>query len=109
VERDQTRQQGDDMRALWRHVGELIGGQTRHDSRFDRVDARLDRIEGDVGVLKADMTVLKADVAELKTDVAETKDRLGRLERSSERRFNRVDAQLERLIALVQRAEVKQS
>jgi chromosome segregation ATPase len=66
-------------------------------------------LKTDVAVLKADVSVLKTDVAVLKIDVAETKEQLGRLERATESRFNRVDAQLERLITLVQRAETKRS
>jgi hypothetical protein len=58
-----------------------------------------------VAVLKTDVAGLKTDVAVLKTDVAETKEQLGRLERATERRFNRVDAKLEQLIGLVRRDE----
>jgi len=66
-------------------------------------------LKTDVAGLKTDVAGLKTDVAGLKTDVAETRNQLGRLERATETRFNRVDAQLERLITLVQRAETKRS
>lgn len=119
---DQTLQRDDDLTALWRQAGELIRGQSRQDVRFDRVEAKLDHIEGDVAVLKTDIAVLKTDVAVLttdvavlktdvavvKTDIVGTKEQLGRLGRATESRFNRIDAQLERLIALIQRAETKQ-
>jgi hypothetical protein len=39
--------------------------------------------------------------------MAATKEQLNRLERATESRFNRIDAQLERLVALIQRDEVK--
>ena len=91
---DQALQRDDDLTALWRQVGELIRGQSRQDVRFDRVETKLDHVKGDVAVLK--------------TDIAETKEQLGRLERANESRFNRIDAQLERLITLIQRAETKQ-
>lgn len=98
---DQTLQRDDDLTALWRQAGELIRGQSRQDVRFDRVEAKLDHIEGDVAVLTTDIAVLK-------TDIVGTKEQLGRLGRATESRFNRIDAQLERLIALIQRAETKQ-
>jgi len=66
-------------------------------------------LKTDVTGLKTDVTGLKTDVTGLKTDVTETREQLGRLERATETRFNRVDAQLERLITLVQRAETKRS
>jgi hypothetical protein len=98
---DPKQRHDDDLLEMWYHIGErLVDGRSR-------LDARLDRLETNVDVLKTDVAVLKADVAVLKTDVAGTKDQLGRLERSTESRFNRVDAQLERLITLVQRAETK--
>jgi DNA anti-recombination protein RmuC len=97
---DPVQRMGDEMTGLWRHMGELVRGQSR-------IEGRLDRVEGDVAVLKEDVGVLKGDVGELKTGLAGTNQRLDRLELSTERRFNRIDAQLERLIALVQRAETK--
>ena len=121
----------DDLPALWRQVGELIArGQSRSDARFDRLEADVAGskadvagskadvaglktdvagLKTDVAGLKTDVAGLKTDVAGLKTDVAETRNQLGRLERATETRFNRVDAQLERLITLVQRAETKRS
>ena len=92
-EQDPVQRMGDEVTGLWRQVGELVRGQSR-------MDGRLDRIESDV-------TVLKTDVAELKVGLAGTNQRLDRLELSTERRFNRIDAQLERLIALVRRSETQ--
>jgi hypothetical protein len=47
-----------------------------------------------------------SDVADLKTGLAGTNQRLDRFELANERRFDRVDAQLERLITLIQRDEL---
>jgi chromosome segregation ATPase len=111
----------EDLGGLWRQVGNLTRAVTVFDVRFDRVDGDIATLKADVAMLKTDMSVLKADVAELKTDVAvlkadvaelktdvaATKEQLNRLERATENRFNRVDAQLDRLVALIQRDEVK--
>jgi chaperonin cofactor prefoldin len=107
----------DDTTHLWRQVGDLIiRGQSRTDARldhlegrFDHLEGRFDHLEGRFDHFECRFDHLEGDVAVLKTEVAETKDRLGRLERATESRFNRVDAQLERLITLVQRAETKRS
>ncbi|MBX6357544.1 MAG: hypothetical protein IRZ05_17040, partial [Micromonosporaceae bacterium] len=64
-------------------------------------------LKTDVAGLKTDVAGLKTDVAGLKTDMAATKEQLNRLERATESRFNRIDAQLERLVTLIQRDEVK--
>jgi hypothetical protein len=93
---DSDRLLNEDMAVLWPRIGELIVRGQKY------VGARLDGLETDVAALKTDVAVLKIDVAE-------SKDQLGRLERSTETRFNRVDAQLERLITLVQRSETKPS
>jgi len=120
-----------DLPALWRQVGELIAhGQSRNDARFDRLETDVAGLRTDVAGLRTDVTGLRTDVTGLrtdvtglrtdvtglrtdvtglKTDVTETREQLGRLERATETRFNRVDAQLERLITLVQRAETKRS
>jgi hypothetical protein len=91
----------DDMLGLLRQFGELIvRGQARADARFDR-------LEGDVAELKTGVAELKTDVAELKTGLAQTNERLDRSELANERRANRVDAQFERLFALIQRDEYK--
>jgi len=97
----------EDLGGLWRQVGNLTRAVTVFDVRFDRVDGDIATLKADVAMLKTDVSVLKADVAELKTDVAATKEQLNRLERATENRFNRVDAQLDRLVALIQRDEVK--
>jgi hypothetical protein len=63
---------------LWRQVGDsIVSVHSRIDERFDRVDARLDGIDA----------------------------RLDRMELANERRFNRIDAQIERLVAHVIRDE----
>jgi hypothetical protein len=93
--------------------------QTAVEARFvgfaSAVDARFSRLEGDVAGLKTDVAGLKTDVAGLKTDVAglkvglaETKEQLNSLERSTMQRFDRVDAQFERLFGLIQRNEKKE-
>ena len=97
---DPVQRMGDELTGLWRQVGELVRGQSR-------IEGRLDRIETDVAVLRTDVRGLKGDVRELKTGLAANTERLDRLELSTERRFNRIDAQLERLLALVLRAEAK--
>ncbi len=99
---DPIQRLNDEMTGLWGQAGELLRGQSR-------VDARLGRLETDVAGLKTDVAGLKTDVAGLKTDVVGLSDRLSRFELATDRRFNRVDAQLERLITLVQRDETKRS
>jgi chromosome segregation ATPase len=115
---------------LDRLEGEVARGQTRTDARLDRLEGDVAELKTDVTELKTDVTELKTDVTELKTDVtemktdvtelktimAETRERLGRLEHrfdrlelSNERRANHVDAQFERLVALIQRDEIKGS
>ena len=87
------------MTAVWRQVGDLIvRGQSQ-------ILGTLDRLEGDVSVLKTDVAVLKTDVADLTTGMAETNARLDRMELANERRFDRVDARLEQLVALIMRDE----
>lgn len=114
TEPDRVEELSDQVEDLWRTLGtHVLRGQSRLDSRLDRFDGRLGRVESDVAVLKQDVAVLKVDVATLKEDVAtlkvdmvETRDRLGRLERATQAGFNRMDAQFERLIGLIQRDEV---
>jgi archaellum component FlaC len=113
---------GNDLAAqLYRLTEIVIDGQARNDARLDRIDARLDRIDHDVSGLKTDVAGLKTDVAGLKTDVAglktdvaglktdmiETKEQLARLERSTNRRFDRVDANMEVLRAYIMRDELR--
>src|SRR3954465_7607673 len=92
----------DDTAHLWRLVGTLmIRRESRIDARFDRLEGDVSTLKDDVSTLKGDVSTLKGDVSTLKTDVADSRQRLGSLERATERRFNRVDAQLGRLITLV--------
>jgi septal ring factor EnvC (AmiA/AmiB activator) len=103
-----------DENGPWNQIGELfVRAQSRTDARLGRLEGDVCEIKTDVEVLKTDVAVLKTDVAVLKTDVAdlktglaETNQRLSRFEFATERRFDRVDAQLERLITLVQRDEM---
>lgn len=81
----------DEVTGLSRQMGEFLRVQGRLDARRDRFEARLDRVETDIATLKA------GDEVSLRE--------LSPLESLFERRFNRIDAQLERLIGLVQRAE----
>jgi hypothetical protein len=81
----------DEVTGLSRQMGEFLRVQGRLDARQDRFEARLDRVETDIATLKA------GDEVSLRE--------LSQLESLFERRFNRIDAQLERLIGLVQRAE----
>jgi chromosome segregation ATPase len=125
---DPVQRMGDELTGLWRQVGELVRGQSRIEGRLDRIETDVAvlktdvrelkgdvrELKGDVGGLKGDVRELKGDVRELKGDVGGLKtglaantERLDRLELSTERRFNRIDAQLERLLALVLRAEAK--
>jgi hypothetical protein len=53
------------------------------------------------------VAVLKLDVAGLKTEMTQTKEQLGRLERSTSRRFDRIDADVEGLRALIKCDELK--
>ena len=73
---------------------------------------RLGRLETDVAVLKTDVGQLKTDVGQVKTDLAELKNSVGSLQEQAnrpelafDRGFNRVDAQFERLVRLIQRSE----
>ena len=137
VEMDLGQQISDEIGGLWRQMGSLTRAVTVFDVRFDRIDGDIAELKADVAVLKTDVaglktdvTELKADVTELKTDVTElktdvaglkidvtelktdvgaTKEQLNRLELATESRFNRVDAQLERLVALIQHDELKRS
>jgi hypothetical protein len=84
----------DDRPGGWRQVNDLIVRGLSH------IDARFDRLEGDVAGLKT-------GVAGLKTGMAETNARLDRFERATERRFEGVDAQFERVFGLIRRDEVK--
>jgi chromosome segregation ATPase len=127
----------DDIAGLWRQTGNLTRMVAIFDVRFDRVDREIAELKTDVRELKTDVAGLKTDVAGLKTDVAglktdvrelktdvaglktdvtelkvevgETKEQLNRLERATQNGFNRVDAQFERLVALIQRDELNQS
>jgi chaperonin cofactor prefoldin len=91
VSQDPMQRFGDEMAGVGRLVGQVVINQARHDARLDRLDT--------------DVAVLKTDVAVLKTDMAAVKDQLSRFELATERRFDRVEASIERLIGLVQRAE----
>ncbi len=97
----------DEVTGLTRHISAYLRVQGRMDARQDRMDVRQDRMESDISELKTDVSVLKTDVSVLKADVAGLKTQVNSLERSTKRRFNRVDAQLERLIMLVQRAATR--
>jgi chromosome segregation ATPase len=89
-----------DVAVMKGDVADLKGDVT--DLKGDVTD-----LKGDVAVMKGDVTEMKGDVGELKTGLAANNERLDRLELSTERRFNRIDAQLERLIGLVASAETK--
>jgi hypothetical protein len=84
VSQDPMQRFGDEMAGVCRLVSQVVINQARHDARLDRLDT---------------------DVAVLKTDMAAVKDQLSRFELATERRFDRVEASIERLIGLVQRAE----
>jgi regulator of replication initiation timing len=109
TEADVEQRISDDIAGLWRLAGNLTRAVTVFDVRFDRIDGDIAELKADVAELKTDVTELKTDVTELKVEVGATKEQLGRLERATESRFNRVDAQLERLVALIQRDELTKS
>jgi septal ring factor EnvC (AmiA/AmiB activator) len=90
---DPMQRLGDEMEGMRRLVGQVVIGQSRRDARLDRLDT--------------DVAELKTDVAELKTQLSATKDQLTRFELATDRRFDRIEAQLERLVGLVQRAETR--
>jgi hypothetical protein len=74
---------------LWRQVGDsIVSVHTRIDERFDRVETRLDGIDARLDGIDG---------------------RLDRMELANERRFSRIDAQLERLVAHIVRDETKGS
>ncbi len=87
------------------HLERVEGRLDRVDGRLDRVDGRLDRVDGRLGRLETDVAELKSDMGEVKSDLGEVKGQLNRLELAHERGFKRVDAQFERLIALIARDE----
>lgn len=116
AELDPEQRRSDDITGLWRQMGNLTRAVTVFDVRFDRVDADIAELKADVRELKTDVAGLKTDVTELKTDITElkgevgaTKQQLNRLERAFESHSNRVDAQFERLVALIQRDELEKS
>ena len=85
-----------DLAAQLRRLTEIvIDGQARNEARLDRVDARLERIEH--------------DVSGLKTDIAETTAQLGRLELSTQHRFDRVDAEFESWGVYIKNEELKKN
>jgi hypothetical protein len=101
-----------DLGAQLRQLTEIvIQGQARTDARFERLEMDIHGLKmdvtglktdvavlkTDVAVLKTDVGGLKADVAQLKTEMVDTRQQLARLEVSTDRRFNRVDASLEEL------------
>jgi chromosome segregation ATPase len=100
---------------VWRQIGELLArGHAQTEARFDRIEGRMDRLElrldrVDVRLDRFDVRMdhLEADVAEIKTDMGEVKGQLNRLELAYDRRFDRVDAQIEKLIGLIQRDETR--
>jgi hypothetical protein len=117
---DQALRREDDLNALWSQVGVLIRGQSTHDFRLDRIDAgfgavntrldamdarfdgmdaRFDRVEDRLGRVEDRL-------GHIEGDMAETKERLGSLERATERGFNRIDARLEELFAWIKRDEL---
>src|SRR5690242_5735480 len=121
---------GDLAAQLHRLTEIVIDGQARTDARLDRIENDISGLrtdvtglksdvaglktdvavlKTDVAVLKTDVAVLKTDVAVLKTDMAESKAQLGRLESSTQRRFDRVDAEFESWGVHIKNAELKKN
>jgi uncharacterized coiled-coil protein SlyX len=90
---DPMQRLSDEVTGLSHQMGEFVLWQ-------GRLDARQGRLENRMNGLDTRMDHLESDVAELKVQV-------NGLERSTQRGFNRLDAQLERLITLVKRAETR--
>jgi septal ring factor EnvC (AmiA/AmiB activator) len=124
---DQALRREDDLNALWSQVGVLIRGQSTHDFRLDRIDAgfgavntrldatdarfdgmdaRFDRVEDRLGRVEDRLGRVEGRLGHIEGDMAETKERLGSLERATERGFNRIDARLEELFAWIKRDEL---
>jgi hypothetical protein len=77
---------------LWRQVGDsIVNVHSRIDARFDGIDARLDGIDARLDGIDGRLDGIDG--------------RLDRMELANERRFSRIDAQLERLVAYVVRDE----
>jgi archaellum component FlaC len=117
-----------EMEDHWNRIGHfLFRNQAHIDSRFDRLEtdvgdlksdvagvksdvaglkSDVGDLKSDVGDLKADVGDLKSDVAGLKSDVADLTDQVGRLELATERRFNRLDARLERVLNYIEKDEL---
>jgi hypothetical protein len=100
---------GDEIAGLWRQMGNVTRAVTLFGVRFDRVDADIAELKADVLVLKADVAGLKPRSPEPKGEVGTLKEQSSRLERVIESGFSRMDAQFERLVALIQRDELKRS
>ena len=114
---------GDLAAQLHRLTEIVIDGQARTDARLDRIENDISGLrtdvtglksdvaglKTDVAVLKTDVAVLKTDVAVLKTDMAESKAQLGRLESSTQRRFDRVDAEFESWGVYIKNEELKKN
>ena len=90
-----------DATELWRQVGDAIfGGQHRIESRLDRIDSRLDGIDS-----RLDGIDSRLDRMDSRFDGIDS--RFDRMELANEKRFNRMDAQFEVLIALIKKDETK--
>jgi uncharacterized protein (UPF0335 family) len=106
-QQDPVQRLDDEMTGLWGQVGVFLRGQSRLDVRMGRMETDVSVLKTDVAELKTDPSGFETDVSVLKASIAASNEKLDRLERTTESRFNRVDAQLERLIAHVVRAETK--
>ena len=79
---------GDLAAQLYRLTEIVIEGQTRNDARLGRIEH---------------------DISGLKTEMAETRAQLGRLEFSTQRRFDRVDAEFESWGVYIKNQELKKN
>jgi chromosome segregation ATPase len=107
AEMDPGQQISDNIVGLWQHVGSLTGAVTTFGLRFDRVDRDIAELKADVRELKTDVAGLKTEAAKPKGEFGPLKEQLSRLEHVIESGFSRMDAQFERLVALIQRDELR--
>jgi hypothetical protein len=91
---------------VWRQIGDLlVRGHAQTDARFDRLEARLDPVEGRLDDVDGRLERIDGRLDRLESDMGDVKGQLNRLEVGYERGFKRIDAQFERLTALIIRHE----
>jgi chaperonin cofactor prefoldin len=100
---------------VWRQIGDLlVRGHAQTEARFDRlegcldpVEGRLDDVDGRLDDVDGRLERIDGRLDRLESDMGDVKGQLNRLEVGYERGFKRIDAQFERLTALIIRHETR--